>query len=232
MLMCKNDTPTSVKHCHVHSALLSDLEFATYVMHSEDDLGATSRSRTGTKPYLAHEQHETDWKGPLRYRHDLESVFYVMTLFTFSYSSPSEKASNPSDKVYQFEQWHQEDDTTLRRAKHELLIAPSNWLPPVTQFFAGFGSWLSSLQRTIFFGFIQRSLQIMLQQNQLNCMIFQPDQTLSENQEIDDETLGGYVCYHAVVFIIHRFEGEQLVTHDAESRRFLKSQVESYVSEE
>ncbi|KAJ3753087.1 hypothetical protein EV360DRAFT_74798 [Lentinula raphanica] len=213
----------------VKYGVLSDWDLASW--EGKPEQGPTSQFWTGgTKPYMAHEQQRPKWKGPHRYRHDLESVFYVMTLFTFLYSTPSEKVLNAFDEDYHFERWHQKDDEYLGSKKHNLIGEPE-WDPPVTTFFTGFHSWLHALQRIFYFGFYQQSVQAVLRQQQPN--IYQPTiQNLPAKQEFDDGTLGDYVSYDSVVFIIHQFEGTQLVTHDPESRKFLKAQVKSYVSEE
>ncbi|KAJ3836549.1 hypothetical protein F5878DRAFT_624858, partial [Lentinula raphanica] len=212
----------------VKYGVLNDWDLASSV--DSPSQGPTSQFRTGTKPYMAHEQQDPDWTGPPRYRHDLESVFYVMTLFTFLYSSPSEKVPEPFQQKHQFQKWHQRDDTALRQAKFELLRM-DEWQTPVTEFFSGFRAWLSSLQRTFFLGFIQKSWQKVLRQGQLNSTVYQANRTFPAKEEFDDDTLGDHVSYDAVIFIIYQFEGAQLVTHDPESHRFLKTVVQSYVPE-
>ncbi|KAJ3753084.1 hypothetical protein EV360DRAFT_10288, partial [Lentinula raphanica] len=109
--------------------VLNDWDLASWVGRLEQ--GPTSQFRTGTKPYMAHEQQRSKWKGPHRYRHDLESVFYVMTLFTFLYSTPSERVLNAIDEDHHFERWHQKDDEYLGSKKHDLIGEP-DWDPPVT----------------------------------------------------------------------------------------------------
>ncbi|KAJ4467718.1 hypothetical protein C8J55DRAFT_565190 [Lentinula edodes] len=70
--------------------------------------GSTSKFRMGTKPYMAHEQHSSDWQGPHRFRHDLESVFYVILLLVSLYSSPTEKVRFPSTGDHRYEKWHEQ----------------------------------------------------------------------------------------------------------------------------
>ncbi|KAJ3904165.1 hypothetical protein F5879DRAFT_922469 [Lentinula edodes] len=69
--------------------VLNDWDLASW-FNTQNEV-STSKFRTGTKPYMAHEQHSSDWQGPHRFRHDLESVFYVILLLVSLYSSPTEK---------------------------------------------------------------------------------------------------------------------------------------------
>ncbi|KAJ3814092.1 hypothetical protein F5876DRAFT_17635, partial [Lentinula aff. lateritia] len=58
--------------------VLNDWDLAMWL--DKRDGITTLQFRTGTRAYMAHEQHSRDWKGPHRYRHDMESLFYVILL--------------------------------------------------------------------------------------------------------------------------------------------------------
>ncbi|KAJ3850512.1 hypothetical protein EV368DRAFT_10592, partial [Lentinula lateritia] len=58
--------------------VLNDWDLAIWLNEWKE--GSTSKFRIGTKPYMAYEQHSSEWQGPHRFRHDLESVFYVILL--------------------------------------------------------------------------------------------------------------------------------------------------------
>ncbi|KAK0239568.1 hypothetical protein EDD85DRAFT_880871 [Armillaria nabsnona] len=61
--------------------VLNDFDLSSY----RDDLGATSRHRTGTRPYMSFELLRNDKEGrpPQHlYRHDLESILYAVLLLT------------------------------------------------------------------------------------------------------------------------------------------------------
>ncbi|KAJ3992304.1 hypothetical protein F5050DRAFT_1579789 [Lentinula boryana] len=91
--------------------VLNDWDLAIWVNDLRD--GPTSKFRTGTTPYMAHEQHFTAWKGPHRYHHNMESVFYVILLLTCLCSSPSEKLPTPPKTDYSYETWHMEGNDSL-----------------------------------------------------------------------------------------------------------------------
>ncbi|KAJ4489791.1 hypothetical protein C8R41DRAFT_867676 [Lentinula lateritia] len=69
--------------------VLNDWDLASW-LNTENEV-STSKFRMGTRPYMAHEQHSSDWQGPHQFRHDLESVFYIILLLVSLYSSPTEK---------------------------------------------------------------------------------------------------------------------------------------------
>ncbi|KAJ3829585.1 hypothetical protein F5880DRAFT_314260 [Lentinula raphanica] len=202
--------------------VLNDWDLASWVGRLEQ--GPTSQFRTGTKPYMAHEQQRSKWKGPHRYRHDLESVFYVMTLFTFLYSTPSEKVLDALDEDYQFEKWHQEDDKFLAKTKFNLIGEP-DWDPPVTQFFTGFKWWLIQLQELFSKGF-QKQLEVHRAQKvskDLRQRVWSRSQPqIQQTQSFDEETLDGFITCEYIALVVHKFEGEELDTRGAEWQELLR----------
>ncbi|KAJ3877608.1 hypothetical protein F5051DRAFT_296456, partial [Lentinula edodes] len=126
--------------------VLNDWDLASW-FNTQNEV-STSKFRTGTKPYMAHEQHSSDWQGPHRFRHDLESVFYVILLLVSLYSSPTEKVCFPSTGDHRYEKWHKEDDSFLDGRKLKI-INSGNWQPFPQPFFSGFTSWSIPLQRSM-----------------------------------------------------------------------------------
>ncbi|KAJ3829587.1 hypothetical protein F5880DRAFT_1521557 [Lentinula raphanica] len=206
----------------VKYGVLNDWDLATSVDKLYE--GPASQFRTGTKPYMAHEQQDPDWTGPHRYRHDLESVFYVMTLFTFLYSSPSSKPSDPLDRKYHFETWHQENDATLGTIKFKL-IGVSIWDPPATDFFIGFKQWLTRFHVCFYRGF-QNQHNFRLDQIRDPMLEIwskpQPQPQIQQMQSFNEETLGGFITVEYIVLIMHEFGGEELDTRGAEWQGLLR----------
>ncbi|KAJ3787047.1 hypothetical protein GGU10DRAFT_289040 [Lentinula aff. detonsa] len=184
--------------------VLNDWDFAIWLDDKRD--GPTSQFRTRTKPYVGHEQHSVEWKGPHRYRHDLESIFYVMLLLVCPYSRPDEKLRRFKNQSYQYQEWHQSDDRSLYLEKHHTVTAAATWKPPVTAFFSGFLLWLITLQRSIRRGFYELGDATRLGPKALN----------PEMHYVDEETLGGHLSYEKVISIVHLFEEEELETRGRE----------------
>ncbi|KAJ3715249.1 hypothetical protein DFJ43DRAFT_1102663 [Lentinula guzmanii] len=188
--------------------VLNDWDLAIWLDDKRD--GPTSQFRTGTKPYMAHEQHSSKWKGPHRYRHDLESIFYVMLLLVCLYSRPDEKLRRPRTEGDRYEEWHQSDDEFLYDKKHRTVHA-DDWEPPVTTFFFGFLLWLSRLQDSFRFGFFDQGNFHRAVRNTA-----QLDRSHTQMNFFDEDTLGGHLSYEGIVSIVHVFEEEELETRGRE----------------
>ncbi|KAJ3986987.1 kinase-like domain-containing protein [Lentinula detonsa] len=190
--------------------VLNDWDLAIWVNDLRD--GPTSKFRTGTTPYMAHEQHFTAWKGPHRYRHDMESVFYVILLLTCLCSSPSEKLPTPPTTDYSYETWHKEGDDSLRGRKKTLLTA-DDWQPSTTTFFDGFSSWLDKLQQSLRQGLSKRGMHRDAVKEAATGEWQRPDPALLN---FDEDTLGGRFSYEEIMWVVHVFENEDLKTRGRE----------------
>lgn len=124
--------------------VLNDLDLATML----DDLSPTpsSNHRTGTLPFMALEQHADGWNGPLRFRHDLESLFYVMLLLVCHYSKPGVRI-----QALPYSSWYEAESTALREKKITFLNDP--WSSSIQEFFHDFAPWLKRIKRSLSDGF-------------------------------------------------------------------------------
>ncbi|KAF5358716.1 hypothetical protein D9757_013032 [Collybiopsis confluens] len=59
--------------------VLNDFDLSSF--RTRMDEGPTSKHRTGTKPFMAYDLLDTAWDKVHRYRHDLESLFYIILIF-------------------------------------------------------------------------------------------------------------------------------------------------------
>ncbi|KAJ4500872.1 kinase-like domain-containing protein [Lentinula lateritia] len=182
--------------------VLNDWDLAMWLDEREGI--STSQFRTGTRPYMAHEQHSPDWEGPHRYRHDMESLFYVILLLATLFSNPCEKDHEHSKKRQPYTKWFTQGDEFLYDKK-ALIIFDFLWQPIPNQFFSAFHQWLKSLQRCLYVGFTAYKYFVELQSDT-------PNQVLSFN----DDTLDDHFSYDKFVLIMHRFSEEDLATHGSE----------------
>ncbi|KAJ3850796.1 kinase-like domain-containing protein [Lentinula lateritia] len=185
--------------------VLNDWDLAIWV--DQRDI-STSQFRTGTRPYMAHEQHSRDWKGPHRYRHDMESLFYVILLLATLFSNPSEKDDNPAKTRYCYETWLTDSDNSLY-ANKTVLIFVAAWRPDLTHFFRDFFHWLKSLHDSLHNGFLTLDAHI-------NRQIDTPRQTPRQIPPFDHDTLNSHFSYDCLVWIMHQFSEEKLETHGLE----------------
>ncbi|KAJ4489808.1 hypothetical protein C8R41DRAFT_981534 [Lentinula lateritia] len=187
--------------------VLNDWDLASWL--STQNEVSTSKFRTGTKPYMAHEQHSSDWQGPHRFRHDLESLFYVILLLVSLYSSPTEKVRFPSTGDHRYEKWHKEDDSFLDGRKSKI-INGGNWQSFPQPFFSGFTLWLAALQKNLRRGIfnLENHKHAVLAASQP----LKPGRRPPQVPFFDEDTLGGYFSYEKVVMIMHWFNQEELKT--------------------
>ncbi|KAJ3804512.1 hypothetical protein F5876DRAFT_83032 [Lentinula aff. lateritia] len=182
--------------------VLNDWDLASW--RDKRDGISTSQFRTGTRPYMAHEQHSPDWEGPHRYRHDMESLFYVILLLATLFSNPREKNHEHSKKRQPYTQWFTQGHDFLRLNKISIVFVAS-WQPTPTHFFSAFHGWLKRLHDTMNDGFHALDAYIVRQRDA-------PRQIL----QFDDDTLNGHFSYDRLVWIMHRFGEEKLETHGCE----------------
>ncbi|KAJ3913470.1 hypothetical protein F5877DRAFT_52331, partial [Lentinula edodes] len=191
--------------------VLNDWDLAIWLNERKE--GSTSKFRTGTKPYMAHEQHSSDWQGPHRFRHDLESVFYVILLLVSLYSSPTEKVRFPSTGDHRYEKWHQQDDGVLHGQKLNI-VHNGKWRAFPQPFFSGFTLWLAALQENLRHG-------IFNLENHNHAVLaasepLKPGRRPRKVPFFDEDTLGGNFSYKKVVMIMHQFNQEELRTRGHE----------------
>ncbi|KAJ3900988.1 hypothetical protein F5879DRAFT_924981 [Lentinula edodes] len=152
--------------------VLNDWDLAFWLHEREGISG--SRFRTGTRLFMPHKQHLRRWRGPYRYRHDLESLFYVILLLTTLFSSPSKRAYNSLDndedsdeedgdeEMIGYERWFTQGDSFLHDKKFKIILVVS-WRPHLTHFFCDFFLWLKRFHRCLYDGFTAYSLHIELE---------------------------------------------------------------------
>ncbi|KAJ3900557.1 hypothetical protein F5879DRAFT_907206 [Lentinula edodes] len=187
--------------------VLNDWDLASW-LNTPNEV-STSKFRTGTKPYMAHEQHSSKWQGPHRFRHDLESVFYVILLLVSLYSSPAEKVRFPSTGDDRYEKWHKQNDEYLRGKKVDIILN-GQWQAFPQPFFSGFTLWLIALQRSLMYGFIGLNVH-----NATKTDTKQPPKPGRRPRKMpffDEDTLGENFSYEKVVMIMHQFNQEELRT--------------------
>lgn len=138
--------------------------------------GPTSKTRTGTKPFMAIDLlgREPD-DVQHRYRHDLESLFYVLIYLTSRYHEGQEIPNPP------FQDWDILGEEALKSAKASFLLTGS--LPDGTDHFKGFTAWTIEFQFALEKGLSARTRHRNLLKHNKTASSF------------DDETLGGHVSF-------------------------------------
>ena len=142
-----------------------------------DQQTPSSKQRTGTKPYLAIDLLNKDGYEH-KYRHDLESFFYVIVWLTSRYHDGEEIPKPP------LQDWANLGGASLQKEKAAFILT-QNHKP--TPHFKLFGIWVASMQSAMVRGITARRLYI-------SSLEFAPKKSGLQTS-FDDETLGGNVTF-------------------------------------
>ena len=155
--------------------VLNDFDLAV----DADVKSASSKQRTGTRPFMAIDLLRDDPSVHM-YRHDLESMFYVLVWITSRFHNGTEITDPP------LQEWADEGGTALVKEKtFFLMLSPP---PPPTAEFDPLGRWVASIRKMLRGGFSARTdynteLNIS-RRSQIACPL-----------RFDDETLGGCITF-------------------------------------
>src|ERR1700733_3543405 len=115
--------------------VLNDYDLAIF----RSNTNPSSKNRTGTKPFMA-----IDLLGQNpdvhRYRHDLESMFYVIAYVTSRYHDGKEKAEPP------LQDWIELGENYMRPTK---MLFINDTLPTPTPSYARFSTWTMKMRKML-----------------------------------------------------------------------------------
>ena len=189
---------------HVYG-VLTDYDLSSWVASLRTDYTKTSQQRTGTPPYMAHEL-LTGTNDIHLYRHDVESLFYIMLLLCARHKfNPHKKAKWPvvmREGKLPYGDWFNEPKyARLGRFK----VAFFSQLEPITLSpdFEDFRPWLRDLRYSFSEGFRCKISDLNKQEGlpewRQKRAGSSTDQVKPTTVPFDDETLGGYVDYSAII---------------------------------
>ncbi|KAF5392059.1 hypothetical protein D9757_003295 [Collybiopsis confluens] len=170
--------------------VLNDFDLSTSVRTK----GASSDSRTGTKPFMASDLLDREWERGHMYRHDLESLFYIMLIQCCLYSSPSQLWP---DAKQGYRRWFIEGDHNLVKTKRAFFITPLN-NPPIHLYFERFRPWVTTIHAQFARGYIRRSIVESGDPDDMALL------NLS-SASFDWDTLGGLLTYDSLYSIMRNF---------------------------
>ncbi|KAF9789727.1 hypothetical protein BJ322DRAFT_1178609 [Thelephora terrestris] len=188
--------------------VLTDYDLSSWTKDLKKDYSKTSQQRTGTPPYMAHEL-LTGASATHLYRHDLESLFYVMLLTCGRHKLANEKGSTtgPLQMVMRggcrpYQGWfNQQDYDLLGDQKWTFFTLPK----PIelSPCFKDFRAWLRSLQSRFKRGFSLKSTHMDELEEQQGL-----GGSAAEIAPFDDETLAGHIDYSSFIEPVRRLSGE------------------------
>ncbi|KAJ4471168.1 protein kinase [Lentinula aciculospora] len=130
--------------------VLNDFDLSSRVQ--DLDNGPTSNQRTGTRPFMSIDLLTPIWKGGHFYRHDLESLFYIILCFACRYAEPGIPAAEPRA----YSEWFSGSDKDVFNSKSAFFLQPPYDGLPIQPYFAQFESWLTCILESISTGYTSR----------------------------------------------------------------------------
>ena len=183
--------------------VLADYDLASWRSALTTDRVKISHQRTGTPPFMAHGL--LDGSDPIHlYRHDLESLFYTMLILATHYEIRTPGEGDEGIRVLEgnlrFQDWFETTNyNRLGEGKSDFFTKLKAFEPSPS--FADFRVWLRSLRKMFNRGFIEKTIH--------NSSL--EDQEPGDEEIVppfDDETLGGYITYSALIRTARNLAGK------------------------
>jgi len=190
--------------------VLTDFDLASWTNTLTRDYTKTSQQRTGTPPYMAHRL--LDGTDALHlYRHEVESLFYIMLILAahYEFKTPEEGKKGglrTRDGELPYQRWFNQPLYNDLSSFKQTFLSDLEHLD-LSPAFEDFRGWLEDLHLAFRRGI--RSKQI----HKENLMSLQRRRQggRSKNEvtpTFDDETLGGYIHYSALIDPVRHLELE------------------------
>jgi len=189
--------------------VLTDYDLSSWTNSLNPDYTKTSQQRTGTPPYMA--QDLLQGTSPLHlYRHDIESLFYVMLLVSARHSiAIPEGQKRPrllmrGSTELPYEEWFNERHYRLL-GSHKLNFFVTMQPIELSPDFEDFRPWFFGVQYWFSEGFKSRPF---LHQGGLPKWATRRRAKSASTDQYDEETLGGYIEYDEILATFSDLEGE------------------------
>ena len=181
--------------------VLTDYDLSSWTEHLKTDNTRTSQHRTGTPPYMAFEL--LDGTNPTHlYRHDVESLFYVMLVMCCRNAFGCAKDDATVFLHRPFEGWFGEQSyRTLANSKARFFLSIQAFhLPSI---FKDIYPWLDDLQFQFSDGFEAKGIYVKEQRRRKRLGI-----PTGGIHQFDEETLGGHISYSSFIEPVRRLKGK------------------------
>jgi len=189
--------------------VLADFDLSSLTEDMKDGYTKMSQQRTGTPPFMAHELLDGP-EGLHLYRHDLESLFYVMLILATNYEiQPATEKEEGGLRMRQgleelpYRKWFGEPTyDTLASHKRDFFSTRRGF--DLSPDFRDFYDWLWDFYMSFRHGFRD-------QETHKDSIAFRRRRGGASEQgaapEFDCETLGGHVGYSALIDPVRKLKG-------------------------
>ena len=190
--------------------VLTDYDLSSWTEDLKNGYKNTSLQRTGTPPYMALELLDETSSVHL-YRHDVESLFYVMLLTCGRHVFGPEKAEGKEEGtrrmirrggVLPYQKWFGQPDHETLGDKKTVFFTKMQSID-LSPHFEDFQPWLEDLQLRFSEGFSAKSASLVKQKKRQRL-----GTSSAEVDQFDDETLGGHIQYSSFIEPVRHLTGE------------------------
>ena len=185
--------------------VLTDYDLSSLADTMNPDYTRTSQQRTGTPPYMAYELLLES--SPIHlYRHDLESLFYIMLLMAARHTirTPAGEAkprvAMRESRRLPYQDWFDEPRYNMLGLCKWGLFSKTQPIK-LSPDFKDFLPWLEDLQQCFENGF-----KLKPSNNNRTQKAWRP--AVQQPAEFDDETLGGYITYATILAAVPYLSGQ------------------------
>ncbi|KAJ3880856.1 protein kinase [Lentinula edodes] len=191
--------------------VLNDFDLSSRVR--DMDKGPTSKQRTGTRPFMSLDLLNPDWEGGHLYRHDLESLFYIMLCLACRYEAPGVPSPDPRP----YSEWFSGTDADVLSNKSKFLLNALSKGLPVQPYFSSFKQWLWKIFKGLRLGYTLRPLAYSnppASETDSKAWNLDDDEDSDSDSKFNYEwtTLNKRVSYAKIRLIMSSFEGQPLET--------------------
>ncbi|KAJ3880858.1 protein kinase, partial [Lentinula edodes] len=183
--------------------VLNDFDLSSRVR--DMDKGPTSKQRTGTRPFMSLDLLNPVWGGGHLYRHDLESLFYIMLCLACRYEAPG--VASPDPRPYS--EWFSGTDAQILNSKSNFFLNALGEDLPVQTYFSGFEQGLSDIFEEIRSGYTLRP-RIHSKKSGKGSEV--RNRNTSRDANYEWTTLDMHVSYAMMRSMMSSFEGKPLET--------------------
>ena len=195
--------------------VLTDYDLSSWTERLTSGYAKASQQRTGTPPFMAYELLDPRNDMLHLYRHDLESLFYIMLILATQYEvqAPGESGEGciGMREELPYRKWFNQQSYENLSFSKEAFLKRSDDQLDLSLTFQDFGGWLESIRTAFRVGL--RSRDIYLENRNAKKRMTKNRQggvSVDEVSPFDDETLGGHVCYSAIIDPVAEFTGTPL----------------------
>ncbi|KAJ3723113.1 kinase-like domain-containing protein [Lentinula raphanica] len=177
--------------------VLNDFDLSS--RRKDMDKSPISNHCTGTRPFMSTDLLDPDWQGGHYYRHDLESLFYVVLCMACRYESPGVAADEPRA----YSEWFRGSDMDIFAHKTVFLTRRSSVIT-TQRYFTGFQGWLESFYELLSSGYLDSSRLSRKRRGIIG--------GTDDSSSFDWATLNNCVSYAEMRLVMSSFEDEPLET--------------------